>query len=136
VRIDNPSPREGPAPNLSCDGTLAVGTRWLWLSDICERTVTRLDPRTGVTTAIDVGGEPWTIALVAGAAWVSTGLGLQRIAVDSAEATLVSPQNNSLATYSDGRVWFLDCWGCERASLRTIDASDGSEIKPRIRVSP
>lgn len=136
VRIDNPAPREGPTPNLTCDGALAVGTRWLWLSDICARSVTRLNPRNGATVRIDVGGEPWSIALGAGAAWISTGVGLQRIAVDSAEATLVSPRNNSVATYSDGRVWFLDCWGCERASLRTIDISDGSEIMPRIRVSP
>ena len=44
----------------------------------------------------------WSIALGAGAAWVSTGLGLQRIAVGSAGAMLVSPRNNSLAVYSDG----------------------------------
>jgi streptogramin lyase len=134
VRIDRGS--RGPVLKLSCDGTLTVGGRWIWLSDVCERTVSRLDPRTGAITSIDVGGEPWSIALGAGAAWVSTGVGLQRIAVDSAEAALVSPQNNSLATYSDGRVWFLDCWGCQRASLRTIDTSDGTEIEPKVRISP
>ena len=78
----------------------------------------------------------WSIALGAGAAWVSTGLGLQRIAVGSAGAMLVSPRNNSLAVYSGGHVWFLGCWGCRRASLRTIDTSDGREIEPQVPVSP
>lgn len=87
-------------------------------------------------TTLDVGGEPWSIALGAGAAWVSTGLGLKRIASGGAEVTFVSPRNNSLAVYSDGHVWFLDCWGCRRASLRTIDTFDGREIEPQIRVSP
>jgi streptogramin lyase len=134
IRIDRGS-RE-PLLKLPCDGTLTVGGRWIWLSEICERTVTRLDPRTGATTAIDVGGEPWSIALGAGAAWVSTGVGLQRIAVDSAELTLVTPRNNALAACSDGRIWFLDCPRCQRATLRTIDTSDGSEIGPSIRVAP
>ena len=86
------------------------------------------------TTAIDIGGEPWSIALGAGAAWVSSGVGLKRIAADGAEATLVSPQPNTLAAFSDGIVWFLDCWGCARASLRTIDASDEREIGSPIRL--
>jgi streptogramin lyase len=132
VRIDRGSRK--PRLNLSCDGTLAVGARWIWLSNYCERTVTRLDPRTGAATTIDVGGEPWSIALGAGAAWVSSGVGLKRIAADGAEATLVSPQPNTLAAFSDGVVWFLDCWGCTRASLRTIDASSRSEISTPIRL--
>lgn len=134
IRIDRGS-RES-VRELSCDGTLTVGARWIWLSDVCAKTVTRLDPRTDAITTLDVGGEPWSIALGAGAAWVSTGLGLKRIAVDSADVTLVSPRNNSLAVYSGGHVWFLDCWGCQRASLRTIDTSDGREIEPQIPVSP
>jgi len=100
VRIDRGSRK--PLLKLSCDGTLTVGVRWLWLSDVCAKTVTRLDLRTGAITTLDVGGEPWSIALGAGAAWVSTGLGLKRIAVGSADVTLVSPRNNSLAVYSDG----------------------------------
>lgn len=134
IRIDRGS-RE-PVLKLSCDGTLTVGARWIWLSNHCAGTVIRLDPRNSATTTIDVGGEPWSIALGAGTAWVSTGVGLQSIAVDSAEAALVSSQNNSLATYSDGRIWFLDCWGCVRAALRTIDTANRSEIEPPIRVSP
>jgi len=134
IRIDRGS-RES-VRELSCDGTLTVGARWIWLSDICERTVTRLDPLTSAMTTLDVGGEPWSIALGAGAAWVSTGQGLQRIASGSAEVTLVSPRNNSLAVYSGGHVWFLGCWGCRRASLRTIDTSDGREIEPQVPVSP
>jgi streptogramin lyase len=132
VRVDGGS-RE-PRLNLSCDGTLAVGYRWIWLSNYCEGTVTRLDPRTGAATTIDVGGEPWSIALGAGAAWVSSGVGLTRIAADGAEATLVSPHPNTFAAFGDGVVWFLDCWGCTRASLRTIDASDRSETGTPIRL--
>ena len=134
IRIDRGS-RES-VRELSCDGTLTVGARWIWLADVCAKTVTRFDPRTGAMTTLDVGGEPWSIALGAGAAWVSTGQGLQRIATGSAEVTLVSPRNNSLAVYSGGHVWFLGCWGCRRASLRTIDTSDGREIEPQVPVSP
>lgn len=133
VRVDRGSLRAARLERV-CDGTLAVGARWIWLSDYCARTVTRLDPRTGSVTTIDLGGEPWSIALGAGAAWVSTGLGLKRIAADSAEATLASSQPNTLAAYGDGVVWFLDCWGCQRASLRTIDAYDRREIRTPIQL--
>jgi streptogramin lyase len=113
---------------------VAVGYRWIWLSNVCDRTVSRLDPRTGALTRIGVAGEPWSISLGAGAAWVSTGLGLQRIVGESAEATTVSPQSNTLSAYGHGVVWFLDCWGCERASLRAIAASDLREIGAPIRL--
>lgn len=132
ARIDRGTP--GPRLKLSCDGTLAVGYRWIWISNYCDGTVSRFDPRTGTLTTIEIGAEPWSIALGGGAAWISSGIGLNRVLVDSPEATLVSPQPNTLATYNGGLVWLLDCWGCERASLRTIDASHGREIDTPIRL--
>jgi streptogramin lyase len=134
VRLDRDSWK--PVRRYSCDGTLTVGSRWIWISDVCRGTVIRLDPRTRAVTTIDLGGEPWSIALGAGAAWVSSGRGLYRIAAERAHVTLASSHNNSLAAYDQRRVWYLDCWGCSRAHLRTIDTSDGTEIKPPISVAP
>jgi DNA-binding beta-propeller fold protein YncE len=55
---------------------LALGFGSVWVADYRDQTISRVDPRTGTTATIPVGGNPTGIATAGGAVWVWTLEGL------------------------------------------------------------
>jgi DNA-binding SARP family transcriptional activator/DNA-binding beta-propeller fold protein YncE len=55
---------------------LALGFGSVWVADYRDQTITRVDPRTGTTATIPVGGNPTGIATAGGAVWAWTLEGL------------------------------------------------------------
>ena len=50
---------------------IAVGEGAVWVSNPCDGSVLKIDPRSGVTTRIPVGGDPSDIGIGFGSVWVS-----------------------------------------------------------------
>jgi hypothetical protein len=51
---------------------VAAGLGAVWVANSGEQTITRIDPRSGGTTTIDVHAEPTEIAVGGGALWVTS----------------------------------------------------------------
>lgn len=113
TRID---PRTGRALDVETGSLpigLAVGGGTLWIGDVGEQNVRRIDPRTGETVAtIPIGAEPRGIGFAEGAAWISTERGL--VSVDAATNRVggtidllepVPDEGPTVVTYTDGSIW-------------------------------
>ena len=71
----------GAPVTLPCSATeLVAGLDVLWT--MCEEGVVRVDPATGATNVIDVGGEPTALAATDPALWVL--VGAQLVPIDAA----------------------------------------------------
>jgi streptogramin lyase len=54
-----------------CSNGIAVGEGAVWVSNPCDGSVLKIDPRSGATTRIPVGGSPSDIGIGFGSVWVS-----------------------------------------------------------------
>jgi class 3 adenylate cyclase/streptogramin lyase len=54
-----------------CSNGIAVGEGAVWVSNPCDSSVLKIDPRSGATTRIPVGGDPSDIGIGFGSVWVS-----------------------------------------------------------------
>ena len=54
-----------------CSNGIAVGEGAVWVSNPCDGSVLKIDPRSGATTRIPVGGDPSDIGIGFGSVWVS-----------------------------------------------------------------
>ena len=55
-----------------CSNGIAVGEGAVWVSNPCDGSVLKIDPRSGATTRIPVGGGPSDIGIGFGSVWVSS----------------------------------------------------------------
>jgi DNA-binding beta-propeller fold protein YncE len=92
---------------------LATGDRSLWVGDVDEEAVRRIDRRTGETIAtIPIGEDPRGIAFAEGLVWVSTETGVTAIDATTSRAVRtvdlingVPDEGPTAIEYADGSVW-------------------------------
>jgi YVTN family beta-propeller protein len=70
--------------------SVASNGRTVWVADTGAATVSRIDPRTGISQPIPVAGGPLGIALGAGGAWVTLALGDSVARIDPSTGTVRS----------------------------------------------
>ncbi len=70
--------------------SVASNGRTVWVADQGAATVSRIDPRTGISQPIPVAGGPVDIALGAGGAWVTLALGDAVARIDPSTGTVRS----------------------------------------------
>ena len=68
--------------------SVASSGETVWVSDKAAATVSRIDPRTGISQPIPVAGGPVDIALGAGAAWVTLAFGDAVARIDPSTGTV------------------------------------------------
>jgi class 3 adenylate cyclase len=54
-----------------CSNGIAVGEGAVWVANPCDNSVLKIDPRSGATTRIPVGGNPSDIGIGFGSVWIS-----------------------------------------------------------------
>ena len=113
TRIDARTGGAVEVPTGSLPIGLAVGDGSLWIGDVGDENVRRIDPRTGETTAtIPIDEEPRGIGFAEGTAWISTERGLVSIDADTNRVArtidLIQPvpdEGPTVVTYAGGSIW-------------------------------
>jgi YVTN family beta-propeller protein len=109
--------------------SLAVGKGSVWVTNSQDRSISRIDPRTGSAQRIDVEGDPSGIAVGADAVWVANSSDGTVSRVDprtnrEVQAIAVGVTPTALAV-GDGAVWVTSA---EERSVTKIDAVHGRVI--------
>jgi YVTN family beta-propeller protein len=109
--------------------SVAVGEGSVWVANARDRTVSRIDPRTGLVQRIDVRGDPSGIAIGAGAVWVANSLDGTVSRIDpqtnrEVQAIPVGVTPTALAV-GGGAVWVTSA---EERSVTRIDVVRGRVV--------
>ena len=59
---------------------VATGAGSVWVANADEQTISRIDPRSGSPTTIDIHAEPTEMAVGAGAVWMTSSSSRYRLA--------------------------------------------------------
>jgi DNA-binding beta-propeller fold protein YncE len=126
-----------PLLRSKCDFALAVGTRSLWVSDLCTKTLTRLG-RGAPPMSIPVAEASVGLAVGEGAVWVLSQAerSVRRIDPRTGRRLATLPvQGVSLAPGS-GSVWVLDTGDGQVGFVRRIDPRSNRVVGAALRVDP
>ncbi len=104
----------GQVPNVPSPGPIAAGAKAVWVGNVDQRTVSRIDPRTRtIERAISVAGRPTGIAYGDRSVWVAHGLLGTLTRIDTDFDSAASPiavadraQSASVAV-GLGSVWYV-----------------------------
>jgi class 3 adenylate cyclase len=118
-----------------CSNGIAVGEGAVWVSNPCDGSVTRIDPRSGATTRIMVGTGPSDIGFGFGSVWVSNQDGtVTRIDPESGRTEGVIPigeASDSLAIGSAPAAGYMWATSPSTKSIVWIDPAT-NDVEGRI----
>jgi YVTN family beta-propeller protein len=110
---------------------IAAGEGWIWVANLAENSVSRINPRTAQTvTDIAVGERPRGIAVGAGAVWVSSAGtdSLYRLdpAEDAVEQVIPVGDRPTGVTVGEGAVWVANSGD---GTLAKVDPARGAVVE-------
>jgi streptogramin lyase len=133
--LDARTNRIGPPLLTSrCDFALAVGSRRLWVSDLCARTVTAVGDRIG--RAVRVGEASVGLVVGAGAVWVLSQADRTVSRLDPRTGRIVAtiPVRGTWLAAGAGAVWVLDLGDGRGGWVRRIDPRTNRAVGRPIRI--
>jgi DNA-binding beta-propeller fold protein YncE len=136
-RLDARTNRIGPPLLTSrCDVALAVGSRRLWASDLCARTVTTVGNRIG--PPVRVGEAAVSLVVGAGAVWVLSQADRTVSRLDPGTGRILAtiPVRGTWLASGARAVWVLDLGDGRVGFVRRIDPRTNRVVGRPIRIEP